>query len=91
MTDGWCTWVVPAICFPAALLAFRANLVVDDPLVRLLLMIMPAMPSSQTFVSIVQATLGSAATERMSALYLPQYAAAMVTVTLATGVGMALV
>ena len=50
-----------------------------------------AMPSSQTFVSIVQATLGSAATERMSALYLPQYAAAMVTVTLATGVGMALV
>ena len=54
-------------------------------------MIMPAMPSSQTFVSIEQATLGSAATERMSALYLPQYAAAMVTVTLATGVGMALV
>ena len=46
------------------------------------------MPSSQTFV---QATLGSAATERMSALYLPQYAAAMVTVTLATGMGMALV
>lgn len=83
--------VVPAICFPAALLAFRANLVVDDPLVRLLLMIMPAMPSSQTFVSIVQATLGSAATERMSALYLPQYAAAMLTVTLATGMGMALV
>ena len=57
------------------------GLVVDDPLVRLLLMIMPAMPSSQTFVSIVQATLGSAATERMSALYLPQYAAAMLTVT----------
>lgn len=83
--------VVPAICFPAALLAFRAGLVVDDPLVRLLLMIMPAMPSSQTFVSIVQATLGSAATERMSALYLPQYAAAMLTVTLATGMGMALV
>ena len=73
------------------MLAFRANLVVDDPLVRLLLMIMPAMPSSQTFVSIVQATLGSAATERMSALYLPQYAAAMLTVTLATGMGMALV
>ena len=46
------------------------------------------MPSSQTFV---QATLGSAATERMSALYLPQYAAAMITVTLATGMGMALV
>ena len=83
--------VVPAICFPAALLAFRAGLVVDDPLVRLLLMIMPAMPSSQTFVSIVQAALGSAATERMSALYLPQYAAAMLTVTLATGMGMALV
>ena len=83
--------MVPAICLPAALLAFRAGLVVDDPLVRLLLMIMPAMPSSQTFVSIVQATLGSAATERMSALYLPQYAAAMLTVTLATGTGMALV
>ena len=49
------TIVVPAICLPAALLAFRAGLVVDDPLVRLLLMIMPAMPSSQTFVSIVQA------------------------------------
>ena len=77
----------PPHCSPS----FRANLVVDDPLVRLLLMIMPAMPSSQTFVSIVQATLGSAATERMSALYLPQYAAAMVTVTLATGMGMALV
>jgi len=83
--------VMPAICFPAALGAFRAGLVVDDPLVRLILLIMPAMPSSQTFVSIVQATLGSAATERISALYLPQYAAAMLTVTLATGMGMALV
>ena len=42
-------------------------------------------------LTIVQATLGSAATERMSALYLPQYVAAMLTVTLATGMGMALV
>ena len=38
-----------------------------------------------------EATLASAATERMSALYLPQYVAAMLTVTLATGMGMALV
>ena len=63
---------------------------VDDPLVRLILLIMPAVPSAQTFVSIVQQTLGSAATDRISALYLPQYLAASVTVTLALAVAMAI-
>ena len=54
----------------------------SDPALRLLLYVWCGVPSSQSLVALVEKELGPIEASRLSALYVPQYAAAVVTVPL---------
>ena len=83
---------MPLICFPLTYLAGRLGLLdTDDPLLLMVVYMQAAVPSSQSAVSIVQLTGGSALANRLSVLYLPQYVLSSFTLSVAVAAAIAII
>jgi len=72
--------VLPLLCAPVTWALCRAGVVPNDPVLRLIMFIEPAMPPSQTAVSIFQ-LFAPKHVAALSRLYVPAYLAAVLTVS----------